>query len=175
MEATLPESRVFASSAAAIPLGEPERVRNWRLASYEETARRVLILIALYTIPAIVVMRPVDDPDLWWHLRTGKWIAAHGTVPATDPFSSFGHGKPWIAYSWLFDVITFGLYQRMGLPGILFLRVVLVFAVAVSIHRFVAKREPRFLVATGMVGLALLPIGYLMSERPGSSRSSSSR
>ena len=135
-------------------------------ARFDEAARRLLILVALYTIPAIVVMRPVDDPDLWWHLRTGQWIVAHGTVPVTDPFSSFGHDKPWIAYSWLFEVITYGLYQRLGLPGILLFRVALVFAVAVAIHRFVARREPRFIVATGLVGLALLPIGYLMSERP---------
>jgi hypothetical protein len=54
----------------------------------------------------------------------------------------------------------------MGLPGILLFRVALVFAVAVAIHRLVAKREPRFIFATGLVGLALLPVGYLMSERP---------
>jgi hypothetical protein len=126
----------------------------------------LLILITLYTIPAIVVMRPVDDPDIWWHLRTGQWIVEHGEVPATDPFSSFGPGRPWVAYSWLFEVLTYGLYQAMGPSGILIFRVAMVFAVAVVIHHFVAKREPQFLVATGLVGLALLPITYLMSERP---------
>ncbi len=166
MEATLPQSE-----ATALPeADEPSVADNGCAASsparFEATARRLLILIALYTIPAIVVMRPVDDPDLWWHLRTGQWIVAHGTVPMTDPFSSFGQEKPWIAYSWLFELIIYGLYQRMGLAGIVLFRVALVFAVAVAIHRFVAKREPRFIVATGLVGLALLPIGYLMSERP---------
>jgi hypothetical protein len=166
MEATLLESEATALRDS----DEQSDAENGSVASspamFAETARRLLILIALYTIPAIVVMRPVDDPDLWWHLRTGQWIVAHGTVPVTDPFSSFGHGKPWIAYSWLFELITYGIYQRMGLPGILLLRVVLVYAVAVAIHRFVAKREPRFLVATGLAGLAFLPIGYLVSERP---------
>ena len=64
---------------------------------WPDTARRLLILIALYTIPAIVVVRPVQDLDIWWHLRTGRWIAEHGAVPATDPFSQFGQGKPWVA------------------------------------------------------------------------------
>jgi hypothetical protein len=131
-----------------------------------ETARRLIILIALYTIPAIVVIRPVQDPDIWWHLRTGQWVVEHGDVPVTDPFSSFGQTQLWIAYSWLFEVMAYGLYRGMGLPGIVLLRVALVFAVAVAIHRFVIKREPRFIVATGLVGLALLPITYLMSERP---------
>jgi hypothetical protein len=166
MEAIVPEFEISAAGADARPSSVAAWSRTSARASYEETARRLLILIALYTIPAIVVMRPIDDPDLWWHLRTGQWIVAHGTVPVTDPFSSFGHGKPWIAYSWLFELMTYGIYQRMGLPGILLLRVVLVYAVAVAIHRFVAKREPRFLIATGLAGLAFLPIGYLMSERP---------
>ncbi len=96
-------------------------------------------------------------------------------VPATDPFSSYGQDRPWVAYSWLFEVMVYGLHGAMGLAGIVLFRVALVFTVAVAIHRFVAKREPRFIVATVLVGLALLPIGCMMTERPGSSRSSSSR
>jgi hypothetical protein len=137
-----------------------------KLRQSEETIRRLLILIILYTKPASIVMRPGVDADIWWHLRTGQWIVEHSAVPATDPFSSFGQGKPWLAYSWLFEVMTYGLYQGLGLTGIILFRVVIVFAVAVAIHRFVVKREPRFVVGTGLVGLALIPIGYLMSERP---------
>src|SRR6187200_1203291 len=33
------------------------------------------------------------DQDIWWHLRTGQWIAEHGQVPVTDPFSQYGQGK----------------------------------------------------------------------------------
>jgi len=166
MAATVPDSEISLPSAAATPSSKATRVASSARTSYEETARRLLILIALYTIPAIVTMRPIDDPDLWWHLRTGQWIVTQRTVPATDPFSSFGHEKPWIAYSWLFEVIVYRIYQRMDLPGIVVFRVVLVFAIVGTIHRFVARRERRFLVATGLVGLALLPLVYLMSERP---------
>src|SRR4029077_18800779 len=104
--------------------------------------------------------------DIWWHLRTGKWIVEHGAVPVTDPFSSFGQGKPWVAYSWLFAVLVYGLYQCLGLYGIILYRAALGFAVAVAIHRFVAKREPRFVVATGLAGLAVLATARLLTERP---------
>lgn len=158
------ESPAAASTEGAARVQSPSALST--LASYGEPVRRLVILIVLYTIPAIVVIGPVEDPDIWWHLRTGQWIVEHGTVPATDPFSSFGQERAWVAYSWLFEVMVYGLYRAMGLAGIVLFRVALVFAVAVAIHRFVAKREPRFLVATGLVGLALLPIVYLMSERP---------
>jgi hypothetical protein len=131
-----------------------------------ETARRLVILIALYSIPAIIVVRPVDNPDIWWHLRTGQWIVEHGTVPATDPFSSFGEDKPWIAYGWLFELLIYGLYERFGLYGIILYRNAMTFAVAASVHCFVLKREPRFLVATSLTGLALMAFASLMNERP---------
>src|SRR5262245_42984124 len=89
------------------------------LASHEQTVRRLLILVALYAIPAVAVMRPIIDPDIWWHLQTGRWIIEHGTVPQTDPFSAYGMGKLWLAYSWLFEVIVYGLYSCLGLTGIL--------------------------------------------------------
>src|ERR1700722_13017539 len=61
-------------------------------------------LVGLYSFLAVLFLRAfyIVDPDIWWHLRTGDWIVAHHSVPFTDPFSSYGMGKPWAAYSWLF-------------------------------------------------------------------------
>jgi len=136
------------------------------LASRQETVRRLLILIGLYAIPAIALMSPIIDADIWWHLRTGQWIVEHGAIPTTDPFSSYGMGKPWTAYSWLFEVLVYGLYSALGLTGILLYRVVLSFAVVAAVHRLVAKREPRFVIATNIVLLAVLGILPLLNVRP---------
>src|SRR5713101_2922300 len=87
------------------------------LARHEETGRRMVLLILLYLFPVLVTTQQVVDPDIWWHLRTGQWIVEHRTVPITDPFSSYGMGKPWIAYSWLFEILIYGLYQAFGLVG----------------------------------------------------------
>jgi hypothetical protein len=125
----------------------------------------MLILIALYAIPVVVVTRPVVDNDLWMNLRAGRWIVDHGAVPATDPFSSYGRGRPWVSYSWLFQVLAHGLDQWLGLAGIVLYRVVLSFAVLTSLHRLVAKREPRFVVASGLVGLAFFALLPLLNER----------
>src|SRR5512134_588720 len=71
------------------------------------TLRRLTLLFLLYLIPISNGLRPIVDPDVWWHLRTGQWIIEHGAVPRADVFSTFGTGKPWIAYSWLFEVIVY--------------------------------------------------------------------
>jgi hypothetical protein len=124
-----------------------------------------MILIALYAIPAVVVVRPVRDNDIWMNLRAGQWVVDHGTVPETDPFSGYGRGRPWVAYSWLFEVLVHGLHERLGLAGIVLYRVVLSFAVLTSLHRLIAKRVPRFVVATGLTGLGFFALVPLLNER----------
>ena len=125
-----------------------------------------LLATAVYCIPLLAAIRPVADWDIWWHLRIGQWISEHGWVTQTDPCSSYGADKTWIAYSWLFEVLVFQLYQVLGLGGVLLCRVVLALAVVAGCHRLAARREPRFLVATLLAGVAALAISPLMSERP---------
>ena len=59
----------------------------------------------------------VVDPDIWWHIRTGDWIATHHAVPRYAIFSQH-LDRQWIAYSWLFDLIVSRVLQRFGLVGI---------------------------------------------------------
>ncbi|HEX3375401.1 MAG TPA: hypothetical protein VHS29_00985, partial [Candidatus Acidoferrales bacterium] len=61
---------------------------------------RMAGMVAIYSLLALVFIRNfhIGDPDIWWHLATGRWILQHRAIPMTDPFSSYGMGKPWIAY-----------------------------------------------------------------------------
>ncbi len=122
--------------------------------------------MALYAIAGIVQLKPVTDNDIWWHLRTGEWVVKHGGVPATDEFSRYGHGHPWVAYSWLFEVLVYGMYTALGLTGLLLLRLGIVAVVLVALHRFVLVREPRFVRATLLTGLAFFALVPLLNERP---------
>lgn len=126
----------------------------------------VISLTTTYVIPLGRAVGPVVDPDIWWHLRTGQWICAHTHVPATDPFSAFGHGKPWVAYSWLFEVLVYKAYTAFGLAGVRSVRVLLTLAIAWAIHRLIAKREPRCRHAFVLAVTAVYAITPLISERP---------
>jgi hypothetical protein len=133
---------------------------------FTDRAFRILIWIVLYAIPAVAATRPVTDWDIWWHLRTGQWLVDNGSVPTRDPFSLHERDKPWVAYSWLFELLVYGLHQALGLWGIIIYRIVLSVAIVAAIHRLVARREPRFLVSTGLVGLAVIACIPLFNERP---------
>ncbi len=128
------------------------------------------MLVVLYAIPLLTAVRPIADPvldsDVWWHLRVGQWVCDHHAVPANDPFTLDGRERPWVAYSWLFEVALYGLYSWLGLIGIIVYRVALSFAVTAALHRLVARREPRFLVATLLTGVGVGTISVLFDERP---------
>src|SRR5262245_14990013 len=125
-----------------------------------------VLLVGVYAIPLLATLRPVTDWDLWWHLSAGQWIVEHGHVPANDPFSAYGADRSWVAYSWLFEVVVYGLYSRLGLTGVLLFRAALGLAIVGAFHRLVARREPRFLVSTFLAGLAALAVVPLLNERP---------
>ncbi len=63
--------------------------------------------------------RNVTDPDLWWHLKTGEYIAQHGSIPHADPFSYTRVGQPWVAHEWLTDLLLYGLHRAAGMSGLI--------------------------------------------------------
>lgn len=59
---------------------------------------------------ALARATPIYDPDYFWHLETGAWIAEHRSIPRVDPFSHSFAGKPWLYVDWLADLLMAGLY-----------------------------------------------------------------
>jgi hypothetical protein len=159
---------INAAPALSAPSATPDQ--HDRASESSGTVLHLFMLVALYAIPIVVALRavadPAIDPDIWWHLRVGQWVVEHHAVPQTDPFSRYGVDQPWIAYSWLYEVLVFQLYEGFGLAGIVIYRVAMSLAVVAALHLLVRRREPRFLVATGLTALAALALAPLFSERP---------
>ena len=79
-------------------------------ASTRALIRQLLAFIALYSLQYLsIASTAVLDFDIGWHIRTGQWIFEHDNIPTVDPFSVYGHDKPWVAYSWLFELIVYSL------------------------------------------------------------------
>ncbi len=132
------------------------------------TLRRLLILLAVYIIGSNFALNSsvLSDPDFWWHLRTGQWMLAHGAVPTTDPFSSWGAGKPWAAYSWLFELVIYGLYQRFGLTSILIYKVPLLLGILWSVVTLLRRLGQSFPATIGTTILILLVLTQALTPRP---------
>ncbi len=122
----------------------------------------------LYAVPALMAARAavVSDPDVWWHLRTGEWIFEHRAVPHVDPFSSFGAGKPWAAYSWLFELLLFGLFHRLGTVGIVVYTCGMLVGITIAIHHLVRRQLHDFSAAVLLIFAVCFSCGRLYTPRP---------
>lgn len=155
--ASLPEDRRGAMDALeAGPAGD--RGIRWAQAA---------ILLALYVLPALWCFRTAGfaDVDVWWHMRSGEWILQHHSIPHTDPFSIFGAGKPWNAYSWLFDVVIVQLFQKLGLTGLVTYSIAMVFGFVVLLHRMMRHLQPDFTIGILLTFAAAFCIAGLDSPR----------
>lgn len=61
---------------------------------------------------ALAFLKGLQDPDYFWHLRTGEWMLQRG-MPRTDPFS-FTYGGPWVLHEWLSQVVIAWLQDAVG-------------------------------------------------------------
>ncbi len=79
---------------------------------------RQVFFIVLFLGLFLMTLRPIADPDFWWHLRTGQLIVQTHVIPHTDPFSFTKAGGPWITHEWLSELLMYALYQ-IGSYGLL--------------------------------------------------------
>lgn len=123
-----------------------------------QLAALVLLLTAIGTI-AFQIKLCVLDPDIWWHLKVGDWIIDHVAVPHTGILSRTAATRPWVAYSWGYEVLMSRAYSWFGLVGIGLYGTLLTIAVAYSVYWMLRRLSGRFWLAcigTGVVCSAFL-------------------
>ncbi len=74
-------------------------------------AAGAIALVAILVGAASWSQPHVDGSDLWWHLAAGRYIAEHGEIPRSDPFSHTAAGQRWIDHSWLWGRIFWAAYD----------------------------------------------------------------
>lgn len=83
------------------------------------SARDIIFLFLFWSLLAGTLSnRPLADPDIGWHIRTGERILQTHALPRTDPYSSTMHGQPWFAWEWLYDLLLGLLHRACGLNGV---------------------------------------------------------
>jgi hypothetical protein len=87
-------------------------------------------------------------------------------VPRVDPFSGPLAGKPWQAYSWLFELAVAKLFQWRGLVGILAYSASMILAITVAMYHLVRRLQGDFTVGVLLTFAALYAMGHLNTPRP---------
>src|SRR5450432_16645 len=76
----------------------------------------------------------ISDPDFWWHLEAGRYIAEKHALPVPDPFAyTTSLAKPSypaeprtrqfnLTHEWLAQVLMYSIYRVGGFAGIVLAR-----------------------------------------------------
>src|SRR5271169_4753148 len=156
---------VPAKSAQAVVAGEAELARALSpiAAAAPKSAssflipsvRDIVFIFLLWSLLAGTLSdRPLADPDIGWHIRTGELMQATHAIPRTDPFSSTMHGQVWFAWEWLYDLALGILYRAGGLNGVVWLCAVIVAATFTMLLSQLLKRGTGLLLAIVLMLLA---------------------
>jgi len=127
-------------------------------------------LTLLFLFAALILgsrLPPVmDDPDLWWHLATGRWILEEARLPSADPFSHTAWGLPWLAYSWLPDLLFVSLERTFGLVAFPWMVAIVCLATHLSVFGIAWTRTRRFVPSLVTALLCFTATFPYWNERP---------
>jgi hypothetical protein len=108
----------------------------------------------------------VLDYDIWWHLKVGDWIVEHVAVPHTGILSRTAVDRPWVAYSWGYEVLLSRAYAWFGLVGVGLFGTLLTVAVAYAVYWMVRRLSCRFWPACLLTGIVCSAFLFNGMPRP---------
>jgi hypothetical protein len=116
-----------------------------------------LVGAGVYVLLLTLGPRLLNDPDTYSHIAVGRWIVAHGTMPANDPFSFSMHGASWITFEWLSEVIYAVVYAISGWGGVVAVAAgAIALAVALQMRFMLRELSPALALLLVMIAVVLL-------------------
>jgi hypothetical protein len=108
--------------------------------------------------------RPVADPDVFWHVRTGQLILDEG-IPRVEPWAFTAIGREWVPTAWLSDLAMALAHAGIGWRGLILFKLVLTAILLTGLARLLLDSGPARLAVPILV-LATFSLGPFLTERP---------
>jgi hypothetical protein len=78
------------------------------------------MLCGMLAVLAVLTVRGrFNDPDMWWHLKTGEIIWNTHSIPRVDLFSYTTNHHAWTAHEWLSQLTIYGAYHFGDYAGLM--------------------------------------------------------
>lgn len=119
------------------------------------------ILICVVSLGALYALRPIADPDFWWHLKTGEEMFRAGGLLSGEPFNFTSdpilsprermilHGY------WAWQLFYYVVYVLAGFRGVVALNVLIVLAIYLTLARLIARLDLEKSLAVLLVFLSM--------------------
>ncbi|HZQ54677.1 MAG TPA: hypothetical protein VFB14_20920 [Bryobacteraceae bacterium] len=132
-----------------------------------------MLAVLLVALAMLTIRSRFDDPDLWWHLKTGEIIWNTHSIPRVDAFSFTAGGQPWVAQEWLSELAIYAMWKSGAYTGLMLGFSVLTTLLLILAYVLCSKYSANCKIGFGgalafwlfsTIGLALRPhmIGYLL-------------
>jgi len=131
--------------------------------------KSALLVFAAVAIAAFVIMLgPIADGDIYWHLAAGREILQRGELLRVDPFTLSAAGRPWVDVHWLFQLGAYVTYLAFGFVGLAIAKATLVAMGAIVLTRTAERAGGGVARASCAVALTggLLLARHLVPMRP---------
>ena len=90
---------------------------------------RIFFTLSISLVITLLVLRPIDNFDVWWHLNSGLWMLENSQVLDHDEWSFTRFNEPWLNISWLFQLIIAVFYKLGDVWGLFIFKALCVFFV----------------------------------------------
>jgi hypothetical protein len=118
----------------------------------------LLLTLAIVIMPlrSVWYNAAVTDADIWLRLRMGQWIVQNHALPHNGIFTQHTE-LPWIAYTWLFDILTWFVFRlnSNGLASLTVMLLVLHALIAALLFVCLYKTSQRFISSALLVIVVL--------------------
>lgn len=131
-------------------------------------------IAALFIVLSVATLRGrFNDPDMWWHLKTGQLICSTHHIPQIDLYSYTTNHHSYIPHEWLSQILIYAAYAANGLSGLMFWQCFFVAAILIAGFYLCTVYSGNYRVGFvttlliwlfGTVGFAVRPhlVGYLL-------------
>lgn len=133
-------------------------------AAYPRFFLLVFLILLLLVAAARPLVATIEDPDFFWHLRTGGWIWEHKALPQEFLFSLTASEtmndaqRVTMTSYWLVQVLYHLLYTFGGLTAIALLRVALMALLVGTLIMRSPRRDILVFLGSAIMGVILMRI-----------------
>lgn len=110
----------------------------------------------------LLFLRPIENEDIWWHLKTGEWILQNFQVPRYDLFPFGNEQTPWTFTQWLGSALIAMIDQVSGLSGVKVFRSLFFAGIIYLFFRYARGKAGFSLIM--VLSLLILPALYIRSN-----------
>jgi len=132
----------------------------------ERAPSGMILFMALLGLIVAAGFTKISGYDIWWHLKTGEIIFSTRQIPLNDIFSYTAMGNPWVNHEWLFQVMAWLLYSKIGLSSLTLLQFGIVAAMSIFLYSTFLRTTESKIAAMFGTALTTLSVADRVMMRP---------